>query len=279
MSSSTLPYLYFPAPLLGESSLKLQVLLETESCLALAKPSGLLACASAHFPQYPNIEKALQLKFSQDTAHALSLKKNVFRSIFPIDPDYTACALFSKDPEQIQHYRNAYGSNLFSFTFKLVVEANTLADELECTLPIFNDSSPQPASISHKYGKKASTRFQRLERLSPHYELWQAQTTYLRPYQIRLHAKASGLRVVGETLLDAVPLVCLSNLKRRKYKGTEKPLYPSIAIHLSSLQISPTETIHIPLPKAFQVMMDKICEYANGTARPLKKAHSSPEDA
>lgn len=270
MNKPTSPYFHFAPPLLGDAPIKLKVLFEKEGLIALEKPPGLLACSSPCFPEYPSIEKALQLKSAESRPSETPLSHPPFRSIFSLDPDYSACALFSNSAELIQYYRNAYGSNQFSFTFKLLVEANTLAENLECSLPIFQDSSPTPATISHKYGKKAHTQFRRLECLSPHYQVWQAQSTYLRPYQLRLHAQACGLRIVGEMLLDSVPLVCLSSLKRRAYKGLEKPLYPSIAIHLSSVQLSQEETVSIPLPKPFQVMMDKICQHARG-AGTLKK--------
>ncbi len=116
--------------------------------------------------------------------------------------------------------------------------------------------------ISHKQGKKAYTRFQRLERLSPYYELWEAHTSYLRPYQIRLHAKACGLKIVGESLVDNIPCVCLSELKRGRYKGLEKPLYPALALHLAFLRMSEEEAFAIPLPKPFEVMLAKIRKHS-----------------
>lgn len=253
------PLLYFEAPLLGPSSCRLRVLWSKPDLFALEKPPRLLACSSPFFPSGPSLEKALEAKFgpkgpSQGSFH--------LRSIFPLDSDCSGCALISTNPALTEHYRNAYGSYQFTFVFQLLVQANTLDDSLDCDFPLFHEPHTPLGFISHKQGKKAHTRFQRLERLSPHYELWEAHASYIRPYQIHLHAKACGLKIVGESLVDSIPCVSLSELKRGRYKGLEKPLYPNLALHLASLRMNEEEAFAIPLPKPFEVMLSKIRQHS-----------------
>lgn len=253
------PLLHFPASISGNSPLTLRAYWSKPDLFALEKPPGLLTAPSPFFPKGPSIEKALETRLTpQDPSSSVLY----VRSIFSLDADCSGCGLFSTDPALTEHYRNAYGSYQFTFVFHLLVQANTLADSLGCDLPIFHEPYAPLGFISHKQGKKAQTQFQRLERLSPYYELWEAQATYLRPYHIRLHAKACGLKIVGESLVDSIPYVSLAEIKRKRYKGPEKPLYPALAFHLASLRMSEEEAFAIPLPKPFDVMLSKIRQHA-----------------
>ncbi len=67
---------------------------------------------------------------------------------------------------------------------------------------------------------------------------------------------------MGESLVDNIPCVCLSELKRGRYKGLEKPLYPALALHLAFLRMSEEEAFAIPLPKPFEVMLAKIRKHS-----------------
>lgn len=259
MLSLTSPLIHFPPPLLGNIPFNLRVLWSKPGLFALEKPPGLLNCPSPFFPTGPSLEKALEAKFSPKSPSQGSLH---LRSIFPLDLDCSGCALISTGLPLTEHYRNAYGSYQFTFVFQLLVQANTLGDSLDCDLPLFHEPNTPLGFISHKQGKKAHTCFQRLERLSPHYELWEARVSYLRPYQIHLHAKACGLKIVGESPVDSIPCVSLSELKGGRYKGPEKPLYPNLALHLASLRMSEEEAFTIPLPKPFEVMLSKIRQHS-----------------
>ncbi len=93
--------------------------------------------------------------------------------------------------------------------------------------------------ISHRTGKKARTRFTRL-REGGCLEMWQAETSYLRADQIRLHAVECGLAVVGENLYGNTPPLSRADLPgKRRPGGTDHVLLHGPAIHLAELEAPP----------------------------------------
>ena len=102
--------------------------------------------------------------------------------------------------------------------------------------------------VSHKRGKRTSTHFQKIAHHDL-YDLWQAETQYLRPHQIRIHAAESGLKMVGETLYSqtAPPQPLLPK---------KRPLYSGISLHLKEV-LWAEEVVTAPLPKKMLALINR----------------------
>lgn len=272
MSEPTIPtasagkqtFIGFAPPLLGAQPVRLPVLGLGGGLLALNLPGGLAADADPlNPPAVPLVAQALREQLAAGKPELARLGVRQVQSVFHLEPEMSGIALYAVEKEAAEVWRNAYGSALLRFRFVLICErAAHLPDALECSLPLARHKAGGSMLVSHKSGKKTATRFRRLAvakaptgKANPLFdkELWAAETAYLRPHQIRLHAHESGLRVCGESLYAQVPSFYLSELKGlRRRLADEVPLWSGPMVHLASVWAEPAAAASLPpLPPAF----------------------------
>lgn len=251
----------FPAGLLGERALRLPVLHAGEGYLVISKPAGMLADAHPEEPDYPSMVAGLVAQAGKPELMRLGVQTPY--AVCAPDAQVSGLAFIACNKDSAAHYRNLYGSYKMRMSFTFLAQTSARAeDSFDCMLPIAAHSHEPCMLVSHKTGKQAETAFRRIERLGD-WDLWEAHTTYLRRHQIRLHAMECGLNIVGESLYSQAPPIYLSQLKRRYVgRSNEKPLYPTIALHMHHLSVETAEDssvdIACPLPNAFSVMLEKL---------------------
>lgn len=251
----------FPAPLLGEQALRLNVLAEQAGALVLEKPQGVLGDAHPWYTDTPDLARAFQKQVDEGKPELEAFGFKRVRSVFFQDAEATGAVILSGTAEANETLRNEYGSNVCTFTYQFLARSSrTDREAFTCELPLAQHFEEPRMFISHKTGKKACTHFRFLGAYG-YYELWEAAASFMRPHQIRYHAADQGLVIVGEYLYgEELPLL-LSQFKR-KYTGRdrERPLYEGLYLHMTSLSMPfwGEEPVSIPLPKKFQVMLKKI---------------------
>lgn len=163
------------------------------------------------------------------------------RSLFPQRPKavfahpHGGPVPFASSKETLSRLREEYGSYRWEFRFLLLARTGPGDDSARCDLPVAVHRDGTRSLVSHRTGKRASTRFVRLAR-GPGLELWEARTDYLRPDQIRLHAAETGIAVAGEGLYaEAAPVSRADLPGRRRPGGPRHVLFPEPAVHLASL--------------------------------------------
>lgn len=177
-----------------------------------------------------------------------------------LDKNTSGVILMAKDPE-------TYRSMALQFQHReikkkylaLVAGVHNFQDE-KVDLPLLVSSNKR-VSINKSEGKKAETIFNSLEGFRNFTSLACEPITG-RMHQIRVHLKALGCPIVGDSLYGGID-VYLSKLKRN-YKASnrreEQALNHGYLLHAQSLTFTHPETkeeltFSAPLPKNFEVVL------------------------
>lgn len=251
-------HLSFPPGALNESALRLAVLYSAAGVLVLEKPAGLAEIGNAF---------RAQIAESKPSACAFGIRRP--QLVFAPETEISGLQIYAdKDSDTLEIWKNTFGSALFTFRYVFLTHplpGNSDEAAFACTLPVAQHVSKPLALVSNTTGKKSETVFRRLEKISG-FELWEAQTSFPRFHQIRLHAQECGLPVVGDTLYGGAPAIRVSELrpKKRLNKGEDKALYAPICLHLASVSLKNDVSgiekclIESPLPNGFETLLKKL---------------------
>ena len=255
----------FPAPLLGNASVRLDVLHMAKGLLALQKPPLVLVGAHPWHNDMPVLADAInrQLADGKPELLRLGLKPEVpLEPIFHYDPSIAGIALLAIGPEAAAKARNSFGSFQWKLTFRLIAVGGPDTDEASCDLPVARHNKLPVALISTKTGKKTSTNFRRLERLGK-YSLWEATTNYYRADQLPIHASELGIRITGDDRYSREKAIFLSKIKR-KWEGdreTELPLYEAPTAWLAEITTADGTTIRTDPPKRLSNVIKQLRKF------------------
>jgi hypothetical protein len=197
--SKSQSFIGFPEGMLLENPVRLPVLENTPDMFALNKLPGLLGKGHPWFRARPDVSSAIRHQISLGKGELERLNIPAAYYVFGPEPDLGGPMLFAKHKSAGDCLKNALGSDMLRFTYYLVTASRTDETYLECDLPIAQDPDEPKSVISRKYGKKSSTRFNKINE-SASLTLWQATTTLPRMDQIRLHAFEAGIPALGERL-------------------------------------------------------------------------------
>lgn len=253
----------FPPPLLGDKPWRLKVVGSDGGWLALNKPQGITVDTGKWVEQgTPLLEDALEKQARAGKPELIPYGIEKVKAVYTLDPEIGGVQLFAVKQDSLEALRNAYGSRLLIFCFNLLCEADTGPDERVCELPVAPHFTEKRAVISHKTGRKITTRFRLISRAGK-WAYWEAETDFLRPHHLRIHASEVGLRVVGETLYNQVPSIKLSDLKRNyRPEGEERPIHEGLALFLRTLKPR-TSAVNLPVleaepPSSMAVLFKKL---------------------
>lgn len=254
----------FPQGILGDRPVRLDVLAHGDGFVALAKPP--MVCLEKDWcaeENAPTIIDGIKKQEGKQEFLRLGIGAGV-STVYPLDMQASGVALLATNKDSATELRNASGSSAFKFEFLVLSERPYGEVAKVVNLPILKHEQKPRAIVSHRYGKKCSTRFDLLEDFGD-WQLWSAKTDFLRFHQIRIHAAEAGLRLVGDDTYVRVRKIYLSRLKRGIFKGEElAPIYDNMAYHLSKVSFNTKEgavDVECPLPKGFEVLLKKLKEY------------------
>ena len=218
--------------MLLEKPVRLPVLENTPDLFALNKMPGLLGKPHPWFRDRRDVSSSIHDQISLGKGELERLHIEGAFIVYSPEPDVSGPILFAKHKSAADYLKNALGSDLFCFTYYLVTASRTDERSIECDLPITQDPIEPKAVISHKYGKKSSTRFNKINE-SDSLTLWRATTSLPRMDQIRLHAYEAGIPAVGENLYCHRKSQSEPIFKRQN----KKPLARFSGVGLSLIQI------------------------------------------
>lgn len=262
MTAEARLFLGFPPPLLGLRPLRLPVIWDDGDLLALDKPPGLLVTADKMHPRLPVLTEAIRHEAARGKPECVraGIGPEGLLAIFAFDPEITGPALFARTAAAAEHWRNAYGSSLLCLHFHLLTERAPDRPEVHCELPIARHATQPRMLVSHTTGKQAATTFTRIERIGAH-QLWEARTNYLRPHQVRLHARECGFEIPGEYLYGRTPPLLLSRIKRG-YRPSrtreEQPLHTEPLLHLARIALPDGRVIDAAPPRTFTAVLNQL---------------------
>ncbi|MDQ8186106.1 pseudouridine synthase [Pelagicoccus sp. SDUM812002] len=267
--SSKKEFISFPPGYLGSRPEKFPLIANNDRYFAINKPAGLACFQHEWTLGKPDLSMALRRELLNEKPQLKSLGvEGLFRT-FNLDPELSGVLVFAKNEENEELLKNAVGSSQLVFRFHLLVKSETEDREFVCDLPLARHFQSKCMVVSHRTGKKCETSF-RFLRSYGQYQLWEAETNFLRTHQIRVHAAERGLNVVGEDYYSEGDEIYLSRIKRdyMRGKGREKPLYDSLCVHLVEVEFKVPEVtlepVLAPLPSRFETLLKRLDEYRGG---------------
>ena len=248
---------------------EIPVLFEDTHLLALDKPAGLLISPDRHDPARPNLITLLHAGIAAGKPWAAGRQLTYLSHAHRLDADTSGVLLLAKAKSVLVALANLFSAEKTDQRFLALVHGSPKDERLEVNAKLApHQTQPGMRRVQPKTGKKASTRFEVLERFRD-YSLLRCQPVTQRPHQIRVHLQNSGLRIVGDALYGGGPLL-LSKLKRDfrlKPGRVERPLISSPALHAESLSLPHPVTgealaISAPWPKDLRVAVKYLREFA-----------------
>ncbi len=184
----------------------LSVLYEDDDILAIDKPYGLNS--------HTNESKAEHGDFVQDGLIEICEKNfgRRFYIIHRLDQTTTGVIIFGKSPEAAKKYAEFFFKRQVKKTYWFITSAPSKKDQFIIDQAIVHKGKDQ----------EAKTELNVLKRQSG-YELWQARPLTGRNHQIRIHARAAGISILGDFKYEGAtfPFICLHNHRIQFPNGIE----------------------------------------------------------
>lgn len=231
----------FPPPLLGDKPVRMRVLHTSPGFAAILKPPGTAWDDHLWNLGRPHVMGAMREQLAAGKPELVALGIARPASVHYFDAETGGVGLLAdRETDALDKWRNAFGSEALSFTFRMLAfTADAPEEGGDCPLPVAVHRTEPRALVSHNTGKKSLTKFKALEKLGM-WTLWEATTTLPRPHQVRLHAAEAGIRIVGETVYSQPGDIRLSQLMRkgRLNKGEDKVVNDGLCLRLVEVDCS-----------------------------------------
>ena len=174
----------------------LSVLFEDEDIIAFDKPYG--------FNAHTNDSKIEHSEYIEDGLIEM-LEKQFERKLFIIhrlDQTTTGVIIFGKTPEAAKKYAEYFFNRQVKKTYLFVTAARSTQTQFTIDQVIIHKGKELEAKTHLKFLKKTKA-----------FELWQANPLTGRNHQIRIHAQAAGISILGDEKYGgaAAPFLCLHN--------------------------------------------------------------------
>ena len=251
-------FIGFPPGMLGQRAYRLPLLRNHENWFALYKPPQILARSHPWHGGTPDLTLGIktQLNRGKPEFERLGIKSIYF--IFSPEYEVGGPAIFAKNKETSDLWRNAIGSNQCAFSFMGLSTGSWSRKKRLCNLPVARHQRENRVVISHKTGKKSRTHFENLGERKP-WLLWRARARNPRPHQIRIHAAESGWPILGDEIYGSsreAPDAVIPHWSRR---GSSR--FRGLAMFLKEARIPPQLSEQNPivadLPRAFAGLLRK----------------------
>ena len=174
----------------------ISVLFQNDEILAIDKPYGINS--------HTNDSKVGQEDFIQDGLietfeRQLGIKLHI---VHRLDQTTTGVIIFAKSPEAAKKYADYFFQRLVKKTYWFVTDRQPLKEHFFINQTIIHKGKDLAAETEMKLLKK-----------SAQFQLWQANPLTGRNHQIRIHAAAAEIPLLGDELYDgsAFPFLCLHN--------------------------------------------------------------------
>jgi len=257
------PGIGFPAPLLGGRPVRVPVLAEGGSWLALDKPAGVAARGHPWDRGIPDLDAALNRQLEEGKPELAERGARCFASVHYADPPATGVALFAKNREAMDRWRNAHGSGALRFVFLFVSRCRDVhgAHSATCETPLLKHRSKPKMVPSTRRGRKSRTTFHRLAEGAGGWTVWRAQTDHVRPHQIRAHAALTGIPVACDAVYAGGPVPSPADLDAtRRGPGARAPIFAQPPLHALRIAFDASpdaNAVEAPLPREWRNFLRK----------------------
>ncbi len=236
--------------------LKPEIIINTETFIAVNKPPGLLTIPDRYDHHLPSLKKFLENRYGRIWV------------VHRLDKETSGLIIFAKD-----EYTHKYLSQLFEertihkyylgLVRGILPEKNSLVN-----VSIAEHSSIRGKMISAQKGKPSITHYEVLEQFNL-YSWVQFRIETGRTHQIRVHMQYLGHPIVCDEIYGSGNPVLLSSLKKnfKLSKGveTETPLLNRLGLHSWKLQFADASgkiyQLEASLPKDLKALLQQLSKW------------------
>ena len=214
----------FPPPMLGPEPVRLPVYTVQPDFLCLEKPPGVALFKAETTGNDPRLPDAINRQVAAGKPELRRLGIQTCGPVTPLAPEVGGPVVLAMGKPALARLRDALGSRLWTFHYCFWSRREAAEPSFVCDRPVLHGGGMVPR-LSRQHGKRTETAFSLRKRVGE-WSLWQAETTYPRPGQVRLHAAFCGIPVAGDDVFaaEAAPL-----------DGRKRPLWRGPALRLERL--------------------------------------------
>jgi RluA family pseudouridine synthase len=250
---------------------EIPLLYEDEHLLCLNKPAGLAVAPKASEPDKASLMALMHQGIASAKPWALARGLSFLMYAHRLDAEASGVLLFARTKAVLSRLLDLFGSGRAGISFVTLASGDAPQDQFSIEARL--GEHPAKAGlmrIDSKYGKRARTNFETMERFRG-WTLLRATPQPNRPHQVRVHLVRAGLRVAGDETYGGKPL-WLSSLKpdyHLKPKRSERPLVERPCLHAEKISVPHPVTgaalvIEAPWPKDLLVAIKYLRKYAAG---------------
>lgn len=184
----------------GSTVLRLPILYEDRSLLALDKPAGWMLIPFSWQKTPWNLQAALTSSIASGAFWARSRGIRFLRAVHRLDAETTGILLCGKSPGAVESFSELFESRQIEKIYLAVVEGLPKTREWTVRNPLGPvPGQPGRMRIDARHGKPAETRLTLL-RTSSGRSLIEARPVTGRTHQIRVHLAGCGLPIAGDAI-------------------------------------------------------------------------------
>lgn len=232
--------------------MKLEIILENESFIAINKPAGLLSIPD---------------RFGKDVSLKTMLQEQLGKiyTVHRLDRDTSGIIIFAKDEVTHKDLSQKFEGRDVEKFYLGMVNGTMMNKEGTIDVPIMEHPGKSTLMMAHKKGRPSVTDYKVLEEFGL-YSWVQFQIHTGRTHQIRVHAKYIGNSIVCDELYGDGQPVLLSSIKRKfrlsKNELEERPILSRLALHSAQLKFADAEgnrhELEAPLSKDLKALLQQL---------------------
>ncbi|HZV13273.1 MAG TPA: RluA family pseudouridine synthase [Candidatus Kapabacteria bacterium] len=238
--------------------MKIDILFEDESIVAVNKPPGLLSIPDRFDEELPSLSKLLEEKYG-----------DIF-VVHRLDRETSGVIVFAKNAESHRLLNIQFESRRTKKKYIAILEGRLEKDHDTIFLPIAPHRKLQGRMcIDEKNGKEAQTEYTVVKRFG-HFTEVEILLHTGRQHQIRVHFAAIGYPLLVDKVYGNREEFFLSSIKRNyKTVGGEKPLIARLTLHALEMVLTHPLTqellqIVAPMPKDMTSLIKQLEKWDKG---------------
>lgn len=232
--------------------MKLDIIYENDSFVAINKPSGLLSIPD-RFGKDPSLKTLLHEQMGK------------IYTVHRLDKNTSGIILFAKDEATHKDLSQKFEGREVEKYYLGLVSGTMMKREGTIDIPIMEHPGKTTLMVTHKKGKPSVTDYKVLEEFGL-FSWVQFQIHTGRTHQIRVHAKYIGNSIVSDELYGDGQPVLLSSIKRKfklsKNELEERPILNRLALHSWKLKFRDAQgekfELEAPLSKDLKALLQQL---------------------